>query len=43
MTENENIERKDNKAANLWTAVVLGIIALTIALIPFFNLNIVTS
>ncbi|MCW8911277.1 MAG: hypothetical protein OQK76_11745 [Gammaproteobacteria bacterium] len=39
MTENENVEVKNNTAANLWTAIVLGVIALIVGIMPFFYLK----
>lgn len=39
MNENNDTEKKDMSKANLWVAVILGLIALTVALMPFFYLN----
>ncbi|MDH5600388.1 MAG: hypothetical protein OEY78_03685 [Gammaproteobacteria bacterium] len=39
MNENNEIEKKDMTKANIWIAVALGIIALTVAITPFFYLN----
>lgn len=39
MNENNDIEKKDMRKANIIIAVVLGLIALTVATMPFFYLN----
>lgn len=41
MNENENIEveSRDNSAANIWIAIVLGTIALIVGLMPFYYLK----
>ena len=39
MNENKDIEKKDMTKANITIAVVLGLIALTVATLPFFYLN----
>ncbi|VAW70636.1 hypothetical protein MNBD_GAMMA09-3620 [hydrothermal vent metagenome] len=37
--ETNQLEKKDMSKANIWFAVVLGVIAFSVALIPFFYLN----
>ena len=39
MSENNEIEKRDATKANIWVAVALGVIALTVAITPFFYLN----
>lgn len=39
MNENNEIEKKDTSRANIIIAVVLGLIALTVSLMPFFYIN----
>jgi len=39
MNENNELGKKDTTKANIIVAVVLGLIALTVALMPFFYLN----
>jgi len=39
MIENEEVNTKNSTAANIWTAVVLGTIALIVGLMPFFYLK----
>jgi len=39
MNENIEIEKKDMSKINIWFAVVLGGIALTVGVMPFFYLN----
>jgi len=39
MNENNEAEKKDMSKANLWLAVVFGLIAFTVALMPFFYLT----
>lgn len=39
MNENEELVKKDTKAANIWTAILLGVFALLGALMPFFYLK----
>ena len=39
MTENENIEHKNSTVANIWTAIILGTIALIVGIMPFFYLK----
>ncbi len=41
LTENQvaQIEKKDMSKANIWFAVVLGLIAFSVALLPFFYLT----
>jgi len=39
MIENEDINIKNNTVANIWTAIVLGAIAIIIGIMPFFYLK----
>lgn len=39
MNENNEIKKKDMTKANILVAVTLGLIALTVAIMPFFYLN----
>ena len=39
MNENDEVEKRDVTKANIWIAVALGAIALTVAITPFFYLN----
>lgn len=40
MSDNENeTSKKELTQSNLWTAIVLGVIALIIAIMPFFYLK----
>ena len=39
MSENDKIEKKDTSKANILFAVVLGLIALSVGLMPFFYLS----
>jgi len=39
MNENIEIEKKDMSKINIWFAVVLGVIALAVGVMPFFYLK----
>lgn len=39
MNDVSEIEKKDMSKANLWSAIVLGVIAFSVALLPFFYLT----
>jgi len=39
MNENNEIEEKNISKANIWFAVVLGLIALSVGIMPFFYMN----
>jgi len=39
MNENIEIEKKDMSKINIWFAVVLGVIALVVGVMPFFYLK----
>ena len=38
-SESKEIDKKELTQSNLWTAVILGVIALIIAIMPFFYLK----
>ncbi len=39
MNNNDESEQKDMSKRNIWFAVILGLIAFTVALMPFFYLT----
>ncbi len=43
MNDNNEIEQKDMSKANIWTAVILAVIAVILAVTPFLYLKDATS
>ncbi len=39
MNESNELEKKDMSKANVWIAVILGLVALTVAVLPFLYIK----